>query len=177
MCISAGASVSGASWKTISIPSIRWTSIRSVTTPVRRVRVTGPREGNLPTPPSPPPAPHRRRDDPRHEAGGGDAPAPPRGPPRLAQAPAPPAVVVGVAVGVDDRGHRAVAAVLAVEGEGGARHLARDQRIDDDEAALALEDRHVREVEPADLVDAVGDLEEPVARVEPPPPPEPQRHR
>ena len=52
MCISAGASVSGASWKTISIPSIRWTSIGSATTRVGGIRVTVPREVTLPSPAS-----------------------------------------------------------------------------------------------------------------------------
>ena len=44
------------------------------------------------------------------------------------------AEVVDVAVGVDQPGDRALAAVLAVEGERRGRGLGRDQRVDDDDA-------------------------------------------
>jgi hypothetical protein len=59
------------------------------------------------------------------------------------------AEVVDVAVGVDEAGDRALAAVLAIEREGGGRGLGRDQRVDDDDPTLALDHVHVREVEAA----------------------------
>ena len=52
--------------------------------------------------------------------------------------------------------------MLAVEREAAAAHLGRDQRVDDDDARVALDERHVREVEATHLVDAVGDLEQAV---------------
>ena len=72
------------------------------------------------------------------------------------------AEVVDVAVRVDHRHDRPVAAVLAVERERGGGGLGRDQRIDDDQPRVALDERDVREVEAAHLVDAVGDLEQAV---------------
>ena len=89
-----------------------------------------------------------------------------RGHLRLVQHPAHAAVVVGVAVAVDHRGHRPVAAVGAVEVEAGAGHLGGDERVDDDHPALALDEGHVGEVEAAHLVDALGDLEEAVVEVQ-----------
>ena len=50
MCISAGASVSGVSWNTISTPSMRCVSIGSLTMRVGGMRVTVPREVALPRP-------------------------------------------------------------------------------------------------------------------------------
>ncbi len=94
----------------------------------------------------------------RHLAGG-DA--------RFVQHAAHAAVVIGVAVAVDHRGHRPVPAVRAIEREGGAGHFRRDERIDDDHAAVALDEGHVRDVEAAHLVDAVRDLEEAVVHVQP----------
>jgi hypothetical protein len=44
--------------------------------------------------------------------------------------------------------------------------------VDDDDAAAALYDRHVGDVEAAHLVDAVGDLEQAVVHVEPGLPPQ-----
>ena len=77
------------------------------------------------------------------------------------------AEMVDVGVAVDHRRHGLAAAMLPVELEAGARDLRGDQRIDDDEAAVALDDRHVGDVEAAHLVDAVGDLEQAVVHVEP----------
>ena len=82
------------------------------------------------------------------------------------------AEVVDVAVGVDEAGDRAIAAVLAVERQGGGRGLGRDQRVDDDDPALALDHVHVREVEAAQLVEARRHLEEAGDLVEPALPPE-----
>jgi hypothetical protein len=70
------------------------------------------------------------------------------------------AEVIAVRVGVDDRRHRAVAAVLSVQAECRGRAFDRDQRVDDDHAGVALDERDVREVEAANLVDPVGDLEQ-----------------
>ncbi len=74
--------------------------------------------------------------------------------------------VVDVGMGVDDRRDGPVAAVGAVQGEGGRCRLLRDQRIDDDDAVVALDEGHVRQVEATDLVDALGDLVQAVAAVE-----------
>ena len=62
--------------------------------------------------------------------------------------------------------------MLEVELDAGAGDFAGDQRIDDDDAAAALDDRHVGDVEAAHLVDAVGDLEQAVVHVEPGLPPQ-----
>ena len=70
------------------------------------------------------------------------------------------AEVVEVRMGVDHRGDRPVAAVLAVQRQPGRGHLGRNQRIDDDDPGLALDQGHVRQVDSAQLVDAVGDLEQ-----------------
>ena len=58
-------------------------------------------------------------------------------------------------------GDRAVAAVLAVEGEGRRRGLGGDQRVDHDDPLAALDHVHVGEVEAAQLVEARRQLEEP----------------
>jgi len=65
-----------------------------------------------------------------------------------------------MAVGVDNPGYWPVTPVLAVQGQGSGRGLGRDQRIDHDHAAVAFHDRHVRQVQPANLVDAPGHLEQ-----------------
>lgn len=67
--------------------------------------------------------------------------------------------------------------MLDVESEAGPGRLGGDQGIDHDEAALALEDRHVRDVESTDLIDALADLEEPVVQVEARLPPQAGIHR
>src|SRR5262249_56912588 len=59
------------------------------------------------------------------------------------------AVVIGVTVGVDDRGDRPPPAVPYIKVHAGPCHFGRDQGIDDDEPTFALDDRHVREVEAA----------------------------
>ncbi len=58
------------------------------------------------------------------------------------------------------RRHRLVAEVLAREGQRRGGTLARRQSVDDDPAGLAFDQRHVGDVEAAQLVDAVGDLEQ-----------------
>ncbi len=70
------------------------------------------------------------------------------------------AEVVDVAVGVDQAGDRAIAAVLAVEGEGRGGGLGGDQRVDHDDPLMALDHVHVGEVEAAQLVEARRQLEE-----------------
>ena len=70
------------------------------------------------------------------------------------------AVVVDVAVGVDHRLDRLLPAVGVVEIEAHLRGFRRDQRIDDGDAFPSLDDGHVRQVEIADLVEAVRDLEQ-----------------
>ena len=76
------------------------------------------------------------------------------------------AKVVGVAVREDDARHRLVAQVLAREGQRRGGTLACGERVDDDEARLAFDQRHVGDVEAAQLPDAVGDLEQPDLRIQ-----------
>ncbi len=74
------------------------------------------------------------------------------------------AEVVDVAVGVDQRRDGPLAAMAAVERERRGGGLGGDQRVDHDHAALALDERHVRKVQAAHLVDAVGHLEQAMDR-------------
>ena len=74
------------------------------------------------------------------------------------------AEMVDVAVGVEQPGDGAIAALLAVEGERRRRGLRRDQRVDDDDALLALDHVHVREVEPAQLVEPGASSNRPAMR-------------
>ena len=70
------------------------------------------------------------------------------------------AEVVDMGMGVDHPGDRPLAAMVPVQPQRGGGGLGGDQRVDHDDPAVALHDRHVRQVEAADLVDAVGDLVE-----------------
>ena len=85
--------------------------------------------------------------------------------------------MIDMAVAVDDGTDGPVAPVPPVERETGCRRLARDERVDDDDPGVALDDRHVRQVEPAHLVDALDDLEEPLLRHELRLPPQARVHR
>ena len=76
------------------------------------------------------------------------------------------AEMIGMAVGVDHRGDGFCRAVGEIKIERGLRGLVRQQRIDQDQPAVAFDDGHVGDVEAAHLVDAVGDLEQAVDRVE-----------
>ena len=64
------------------------------------------------------------------------------------------AEMVHVAVGVDHRDDGPVAAVRAVQLQRRGRHLGGDQRVDDDQTGVALDEADVGEVQAADLVDA-----------------------
>ena len=75
------------------------------------------------------------------------------------------AEVIDMAVSIDDRDHGLLRDVLAVEVKGGLGDLGRNQRIDHDETAVALDDRHVGYVEAAQLMDAIGHLVETVGHV------------
>jgi hypothetical protein len=72
------------------------------------------------------------------------------------------AEVVDVGVRVDHRLHRPLTAVLGVERERGSGRLGADQRVDDDDAGVTLDDAHDRQVEAPQLVDAGRDLEQAV---------------
>ena len=87
------------------------------------------------------------------------------------------AEVVDVRMGVDHRGDRPVATVLAVERQAGRGDLGRDRRVDDDHPGLALDQRHVRQLDPAQLVDARGDLEQALDRGQLALPPQARVHR
>ena len=77
------------------------------------------------------------------------------------------AEMIDVAVRVDDRAHRAVAEVLAGKGHRGGGGFARGQRIHDDPAGLAFDQRQIGDVEAAQLPDAVRHLEQAGVVVEP----------
>ncbi len=76
--------------------------------------------------------------------------------------PADPAEVVDVGVRVDHPADRTVAASGPVELQTGAGRLRRDERIDDQHALVPLDQGHVGQVEAAHLVDALGDLVQPL---------------
>lgn len=80
--------------------------------------------------------------------------------------------MIGVGVREDDGRDRPLAAMPMVEIKRGTRALDRGQGVDDDDAAVALDQRHVGDIEPAYLVDAGHDLEQPVLHVEPRLPPQ-----
>ena len=77
-----------------------------------------------------------------------------------------PAEVIDVTVGEDDRRHGPVAEVLARQRDRGGGRLPDGERVDDDPARLALDQRHVGDVVAAHLVDAGHDLEQAVLPVQ-----------
>ena len=87
------------------------------------------------------------------------------------------APMVGMGVGEDDGRHRPLAAMLEIQRHRGARAFDRGQRIHHDDAAVALDQRHVGDVEAAHLIDAGHDFEQPVVHVEPRLPPQARIHR
>ena len=82
------------------------------------------------------------------------------------------APMVGMGMGEDHGGDRPLAAVLEIKLHRGPRAFDRGQRIHHDHAAVALDQRHVGDVEPAHLVDAGHHLEQAVMHVEPRLPPQ-----
>ena len=76
------------------------------------------------------------------------------------------AEMVGMAVAVDHRDDRLLRPVLVVQLKAGPGGLGIEQRVDDDQAGLALDDGHVCEVDAAQLVHAVGDLEQAGDRID-----------
>ena len=87
------------------------------------------------------------------------------------------AEMVDVAVGVDHRDDGPVAAVRAVQRQRGRGGLGGDQRIDDDDAGVALDEADVGQVEAAHLVDALDHLVEPLLGGELGLPPQARVHR
>jgi hypothetical protein len=87
------------------------------------------------------------------------------------------AEVIDMRMGVDHRGHRPVAAVLPVQCQPRRGHLGRHRRIDHDHPGLALDHGHVRQLDPAQLVYTVGDLEQALDRRELALPPQARVHR
>ena len=76
------------------------------------------------------------------------------------------AEVIGVRMRIDHGQHRAFAELLRDQGERRGRGLPGGERVEDDPAAVALDEADVGEVEAAHLVDASGhDLVEPEAHV------------
>ena len=76
------------------------------------------------------------------------------------------AIMVDMAVRVDDGGNGLVAALLTHELQRGGGRFGRDQRVDDDVARIALDEGDVRDVEIADLINARHDFEETVNGIE-----------
>ena len=76
------------------------------------------------------------------------------------------APMVGMGVGEDDSGHRPLAAMLEIQRHRRARAFDRGQRIDHDHAGVALDQRHVGDVEAAHLIDAGHDFEQSMIHVE-----------
>ena len=87
------------------------------------------------------------------------------------------AEVVDVRMGVDHGGDRPVAPVLPVQRQPGRGDLGRHRRVDDDHAGLALDHGHVGKLDPAQLVDALGDREQPLDRGQLALPPQARVHR
>ena len=87
------------------------------------------------------------------------------------------AEVVDVAVGVDDGDDRPVPAMGAVQRQRGRRRLGGDQRIDDDDPGVALDEADVGQVQAADLVDALDHLIEPLLGAQLALPPQAGMHR
>ena len=80
--------------------------------------------------------------------------------------------MISVAVRVEHGGDLSLAARLPVERQRRRRALGRDERVNDDHALVAFDQRHVRDVVAAYLVDAFGDLKEAGVHVQPCQPPE-----
>ena len=76
------------------------------------------------------------------------------------------AEVIDVAVRIDDRDHRLVRPVLQVQFHCRLGDLGRDERVDHDKAGVALDDRHVRYVEAAELVHAIRHAVQAVGHVD-----------
>ena len=76
------------------------------------------------------------------------------------------AEMVDVTVRVDHRDDGRVAEVLARQCDAAAAVSTRGQRVDDDPAGLAFDQRHVREIVAAHLVDAIRHLEQAVDAVQ-----------
>src|SRR6266436_6258092 len=179
-CISAGASLFGAIWNSNSRPSkVRLLPVAMMRS-VGRNSATEPAAIDLPprTPGQERPelilrAPqHRRpcndvfRNRMLHEQIGRDDRDVAARQRRVIEHAARAAPMVGMGVGEDDRGHGTLSAMLEIELHGGARAFNRGQRIDHDHAALALDQRHVGDIEAPDLIDAGHDLEESMVHVE-----------
>ena len=85
--------------------------------------------------------------------------------------------MVGVTVGVNHGDHRPIAAVSAIQGQRGSGRLGGDQRVDDDDPGIALDEADVGKVETANLVDALDHLVEPLLSAQLALPPQAGVHR
>lgn len=72
------------------------------------------------------------------------------------------AVMVDMRVRVDEPRDLLVGHVVAVQLQRGGGRLGGDEGVDDDDSGVALDNRHVREIEPTDLIDLVGHLVQPL---------------
>jgi hypothetical protein len=62
------------------------------------------------------------------------------------------AIMVGVGMGIDHGDDRSPRPMLVVEVQSSSGGFGRKQRIDHDEPGVAFDQRHVRHIEPADLI-------------------------
>jgi hypothetical protein len=72
------------------------------------------------------------------------------------------AVVIGMRVRDDQRLHRPVTPVLAIQRQRRRSSLIRHKRVDHNHAAVGLDERHIRQVEPSYLVDPACQLKQTV---------------
>src|SRR6185312_9638396 len=192
-CISAGASLLGAIWNSNSTPSIVRLSPGAIMRSVGRSSATAPAAMVLPSPQSTCPRTPFASNGPnwyiarRSIAGpammfsetacsmnrlGAMIGTLPPASTSSSSTPRAPAPMVGMGVGKDHGGDRTLAAVLEIKLHRGPRALDRGQRVHHDHAAVALDQRHVGDVEPAHLIDAGYDFEQAVMHVEPRLPPQ-----
>ncbi|MNJ56676.1 hypothetical protein D3C77_522350 [compost metagenome] len=68
--------------------------------------------------------------------------------------------MVGMAVTVDHRHYRLARPILVIEFEAGPGSFGRVERIDDDQPVIALNNGHVCQIDAANLVNLVCDLEQ-----------------
>ena len=74
--------------------------------------------------------------------------------------------MIHVAVGVDHCHDRLARPVLIIQVKSGLRGFLADQRIDQDKSGVAFDNRHVRQIEAAYLIDAIDNDEQPVEHIE-----------
>ncbi|SIM34577.1 Uncharacterised protein [Mycobacteroides abscessus subsp. bolletii] len=75
--------------------------------------------------------------------------------------------MVHMRVRIDQPGHGTVTAMVPVQRQPRGRGLDGHQRVDHDDSAFTLDQRHIRDVQAPNLIDALGDVVKPLADVQP----------